>query len=272
MGRLSITTAWNESADFLKRHFGSLFTVAVALITLPQVALQALGPGATAQGEAPEPGLWLLLLPISLVLAVVGSLAISTLALGREAVIGDAIRHGFRRLLPMLGASLLLILAACLFIVPLGLATGIEANDLIAPTPAKAGKIALVMLLVLLVGLFFAVRLLLLTPVAAAEPAGPVSIITRSWNLTKGHFWKLLGFVLLVSVAAGVVMAVATMILGLLIALIAGTPEPGNVSSLLLLLITGLLNAAFIVLMTTIVARIYVQLAGPLPADLAKGI
>jgi hypothetical protein len=213
----------------------------------------------------------MVLLPIVLVLAFVGSLAISALALGREAVVGDSIRHGFRRLPAMFGASLLLILAACLVAVPLGLLTGIELNDLIAPTPAKAGRILLVMLLVLVVALFFAVRLLLLTPVAAAEPIGPVAIILRSWNLTKGHFWKLLGFVLLVSVAGGVVMMVAAMIVGLLITLAAGVPQPGNLSGLLMLLVAGLLNAAFIVVMTTLVARIYVQLAGA-PAEPAKGI
>lgn len=271
MGRLSITTAWNESADFLKNHFGSLFTVAVALMTIPQVALQALGPGAVPPGEMPQPGLWMLLIPIVLVLAVVGSIAISALALGREAVIGDSIRHGFRRLLPMLGASLLLIVAACLVAVPLALLSGIELTDLTAPTPAKAGKILLLMLLVLIVALFFAVRLLLLTPVAAAEPVGPVAIIVRSWNLTKGHFWKLLGFVLLVSIAGGVVLMVVAMIIGLIVTLAAGPPQPGNLSGLLMLLVTGLLNAAFIVVMTTLVARIYVQLAGA-PAAPAKGI
>lgn len=272
MRRLSITTAWNESAEFLKNHFGSLFTIAVAFITLPQVALQALGPtAATVPGETPQPGLWMILLPIVLVLGIAGSLAISTLALGREKVVGDAIRHGFRRFLPMLGTVLLLVAAASLVLVPVAMLTGIQPNDLTAPTPAKAGRIALVLLLVLAVGLFFAVRLLLLTPVAAAEPVGPVAIITRSWNLTGGHFWKLLGFVALVTVAASVVTMVATLITGLIVALIAGPPDPGSVSSLVVLLVTGLVNAAFVVLMTTIVARIYIQLAAA-PEPPAKGI
>src|SRR5688500_14254118 len=249
MRRLSITTAWNESAEFLKHHFGSLFTIAVAFITLPQVALQAFGPTAAAAGETPQPGPWLILLPIVLVLGIVGSLAISTLALGREKVIGDSIRHGFRRFLPMLGTVLFLLAAATLLLVPVGILTGIEPNDLIAPTPAKAGRIGLLLLLVLAVALFFAVRLLLLTPVAAAEPVGPVAIITRSWNLTRGHFWKLLGFVVLVSVAASVVTMAATVITGLIIALIAGPPDPGSVSSLVVLLVAGLINAAFTVIM-----------------------
>jgi hypothetical protein len=266
MGRLSITTAWNESADFLKRHFGALFTIAVALITLPNVATQWLMPLPVPPVPGPRAGLWLLLVLLVLLLNMVGSLAISSLALGRENVVGDALRHGLRRLPAMAGASLILIAAALILFLPLILASGVRPEDLIAPTPATAGRIGLVALAFVLVGLFFAVRLMLLTPVAAAEPAGPVAIIARSWALTRGHFWKLLGFVLLITVAAMVAIAVAAMIFGLAISLVAGPPEAGGLAQLVLLLVTSLFNAAFIVVMATMVARIYLQLAGPPPA------
>ncbi|MET1110079.1 MAG: hypothetical protein ABWX67_00985 [Allosphingosinicella sp.] len=266
MGRLSITTAWNESADFLKRHFGALFTIAVALITLPNVATQWLAPLPVPPAAGAQAGLWLVLLVLVLLLNMVGSLAISSLALGRENVVGDALRHGVRRLPAMAGAAFILIAAALILFVPLVLATGVRPEHLIAPTPATAGRIGLVMLVFVLFGLFFAVRLMLLTPVAAAEGAGPVAIITRSWALTRGHFWKLLGFVLLITLAAMVAIGVAAMIVGLIVSLVAGPPEEGGLGQLILLLATSLLNAAFIVVMATMVARIYLQLAGPPPA------
>ncbi|HEU0100417.1 MAG TPA: glycerophosphoryl diester phosphodiesterase membrane domain-containing protein [Allosphingosinicella sp.] len=266
MGRLSITTAWNESADFLKRHFGALFTIAVALIAFPNVATQWLAPLPAPPGEDLRTGLWFLLLVAVLLLNMVGSLAISSLALGRENVVGDALRHGLRRLPAMAGASLILIVAALVVALPLILATGIRPEQLTAPTPATAGRLGLVMLVLVTVGLFFAVRLMLLTPVAASEPAGPVAIIARSWALTRGHFWKLLGFAVLITVAAMVVIAVAAMLLGLVIGLAAGPPQEGGLAQLVLLLATSLLNAAFIVIMATMVARIYVQLAGPAAA------
>jgi hypothetical protein len=262
MASLSITAAWNESADYLKEHFGPLYTLAVALITLPNVALQAFGPGVIVPGEALEPGPWLLLVPVVLVLGITGSLAVSSLALGRAATIGEAISHGFRRFAPMLGATLILIVALCIVIVPLVLATGLKPTDLLAPSPATAGKVVLAMLVVALLALFFGVRLLLMTPVAAAERAGPLAIIARSWALTSGHFWKLLGFILLLGVAAMVVIAVATMVLGLLVTAIAGPPAPGTTGGLVMLLVGGLINAVFLVVMTTMVARIYLQLAG----------
>lgn len=272
MARLSITTAWNESADYLKEHFGTLFTLAVALITLPNVALQAFGPAAavTAPGEAPAPGLWLLLVPVVLVLGITGSLAISTLALGRAATVGEAISHGFRRFLPMLVATLIVIAGFCLLLLALAIATGLQPGDLRAPTPATAGKILLSMLVILAVGLFFGVRLLLTTPVAAAEPAGPLAILARSWRLTAGHFWKLLGFLLLLGLAAIVLVTVATMLIGLVVAAIAGPPAPGTTAGLIMLLVGGLINAVFLVVMTTMAARLYLQLAGG-PAAEIKG-
>lgn len=262
MATLSITTAWNESAAYLKAHFGTLFTIAAALITLPNVALQAFGPGAMAPGETPAPGLWMLLVPVVMILGLTGSLAISTLALGRASTVGDALRHGLRRFLPLLGATLILVLALCVILIPLVLATGLKPEDLVTPTPATAGKVALAMLVLLVLFLFLGVRLLLTTPVAAAETAGPFAILARSWALTSGHFWKLLGFLLLLGVAALVVIAVATMAIGLIVAAILGPPAPGTTGGLLMLLVGGLINAVFLVVMTTMVARIYLQLAG----------
>jgi hypothetical protein len=270
MAKLSITTAWNESAEFLRLHFGPLLTIAVALIALPNVALKALGPRAAAPGEVPEPGLWLLLLPLVLALGFVGSLAISTLALGRERVVGDSLRHALRRTPAMLGAVLILVIVLCLVVVPTLLLLGLDSKALLAPTPATAGKLLPAMLLALAVSLFFAVRLLLLTPVAAAEPLGPVAIIARSWALTRGYFWKLLGFVLLTLVAALVILLVVSIVFGLLVTLVAGPPQPGTIAGLLILLAAGLLNAVYVVVMTTLVARIYVQLAGA-PAAAASG-
>ncbi|MEO7825970.1 MAG: glycerophosphoryl diester phosphodiesterase membrane domain-containing protein [Allosphingosinicella sp.] len=262
MAKLSITTAWNEAVEILKRDFGALFTIALALMALPSVLLQALGPGRVGPGEVPGPGYWMLAIPVVLLLSIAGSIAIASLALGRERVVGSAIAHGFRRFLPMLGAVLILLVPTIIVIVALVQMAGLQPQALLNPTPATVGKMALVFLLFFVVALYFGTRLMLMTPVAAAETAGPVDIIRRSWALTRGHFWKLLGFVLLLAVAAIVIMIVVNIVIGLLIAAIAGLPEPGSLAALLILLLGGLVNAAFSAVFGTIVARVYVQLAG----------
>ncbi|MFN3389846.1 MAG: hypothetical protein ACK40O_13065 [Allosphingosinicella sp.] len=261
MQKLSITQAWNETAVFVKRDLGPLFTIAFALMALPSIIMQALAPQPTP--EDPDVGAaFLLLLPVVIVLSLVGSIAITALALRRETVVGSAIAHGFRRFLPLLGASLLIGIAAMLVMIPVILAAGISLEDLTAPTPAAVGGLMLAMLVLFVVFIAIWVRLMLMTPVGTNEPVGPIAIIRRSWALTAGHFWKLLGFVLLFGIAAVVVMMVITMVIGIVIGLVAGAPEPGSLSGLLLLIVGGVLNAAFVVFFTTMIARIYAQLAG----------
>ena len=263
MKRLSITTAWNETAAFVRSNAGPLFTIAFALMVLPGVVFQVLSAhGAAGSGAASA--LASIVGLAMLVLSLVGSIAISALALGRERVFGSAIAHGFRRFLPLLGVSLLLALVMLLVAVPLIMVSGLKPEDFIspAPTPDVAGRLGLVMLVLVLLLIIVWVRLMLMTPVAAAEPGGPIAIIRRSWQLTGGHFWKLFGFILLFMIAFLVVIGAATTVLGLAIGLITGSVQPATLGGLLVILISGLLNALFLVLLTSMIARIYAQLTG----------
>jgi hypothetical protein len=259
MSKLSITQAWNESADYIGRHFGALFTVALAFLMVPTLVLQLLGPG---EGQPPRPGLWLLLVPVVVVLSITGNLALSTLALGREAVVGKAIAHGFRRTPAALGATLLVGLAAFVLLVVMVIASGV---DLKHPDPivlASSSRFRALILVFLLVALFFAVRLAMTNPATAAEPLGPIGILRRSWTLTGRVFWKLLALLLLLLILFFVIGIVLKVALGSLVFLALGPPQAGNVSTLVLLLLTGIVNAALAVCVVTLLARIYVQLAG----------
>lgn len=254
--KLSISRAWDETVAFLKSDFGSLFILAFALVALPGVILQALGgPAAgTTPAEMPEPGLWMLLLPVVAVLSVIGTLAIAVLAVGRERVIGTALSVALRRFLPLLGATLLLILGAALLFIPLILIGGVGG--------AGGAGVAVLFLFVLMIAfLFIWVRLMLMTPVAAAEDLGPIGIIRRSWELTSGRFWKLLGFVLLVGLVFIVLSMAVGAVAGILIFALLGEPEPGSFASFLILLLTGVVNAVVALVFTAMLARIYLQLA-----------
>jgi hypothetical protein len=262
MAKLSITTAWNETADILRRDFGALFTIALALNALPQILMQALIPTQTPPGAMPALGLWALLFPIMIILAMVGTIAITSLALGRERVVGAAIGHGFRRFLPLFGASFLIGIGFSILFIALALAFGINVERFVADPAGVGGRLALLVLICLPIALFVGVRMMMTTPVAAAESGGPIAILSRSWALTRGHFWKLLGFLLLVGIVFVIIMIVVGMVFGVLIALVAGRPEPGNFASVLLLILTGVVNAGVIAVLTSLIARVYVQLAG----------
>jgi hypothetical protein len=261
LAKLSITTAWDETVQFVKRDAGPLFIVAFALTVLPSIVLQIVAASLVPL-EAGERAVFLLLTIAVVVLSVTGTISITALAVGRRNVVGQAIGLGFRRFLPMFGAAILIGLAALIALIPIVALSGIDPEALAASRPEAAAGVMRVGLIFLLIFLLFWPRLILMTPVGALESVGPIGIIRRSWQLTRGHFWKLLGFALLLMLVILVVMLAITFVFGSLIAILAGPPHPGTLSSTLMLLLGGLLNAVIVVFFTTFVARIYIQLSG----------
>jgi hypothetical protein len=267
--KLSITRAWDEASVFVKQEAGPLFLIVFALAVLPGLILQAIagrliGPSLQMQpGTKPDlapfvaalPTIFLLLIPV-LLLSIWGHLTVNTLALRRETVIGSAFRHAGRRILPLIAAWLLWIVGAAIILVPVVALVGIG---------VKSGHSGIPILLVIAVWLgfvFVSIRLLLVTPVAAAEPIGPIAILRRSWELTAGHFWKLLGFLCLIALVFFVLAIVVGSVVGILVALIAGLPTPGSLSSFFVQLVTGLLQAVFLAYFMVMIARLYAQLSG----------
>ena len=127
-----------------------------------------------------------------------------------------------------------------------------------APDPSIGRAI----LIFVLLALVLSVRFQLILPVAAAETGGPIHIFRRSWELSAGHYWRLLGFLLLVCLVAVVVLLIAQIVGGILAKALFGEAKPLTVSALIVALITGVVQTAFMVIVSTMVARIYVQLAG----------
>jgi hypothetical protein len=268
--KLSITKAWDEASAFVRPEAGALFLIAFALMTLPGIILQVVAGryvGTSLRfesGSPPDFGPLLAALPIILpllvpviLLSVWGHLTINILALRRETVIGSAFAHAARRILALVGAWLLLVAA---FVIPIVLFLGLVVA---AGGAGRVGMAVLVAFIVWLATIFFAIRLVLVTPVAAAERVGPVGIIRRSWELTAGHFWKLLGFFVLVILVFAVLGAVVGALAGIVVTLAAGgAPQPGSVSALIIALITGVLQAVLVTYFAVMIARIYAQLSG----------
>jgi hypothetical protein len=265
MANLSITAAWEETAVFVTREGRLLFPIAFLLQSLPPAIVQILAPPATP-GQMPEAGLWLLFLPVVFAAALVGVIAVSFLALRPGASVGEALQAGFRRFLPFLAALLLIGLGAALLMLPLMLILG----ALVAAGGGAASP-ALTLLLVLIplpVFCVFWVRLMLIGPAAAVEPLGPIALIQRSWRLTEGHFWKLLGLLLLVILVGLVCLAAVHAVFGILIALLAGPATPGSLANSLALAVSALVQAVISAVSTTFIARIYAQLGGSGHADI----
>ena len=228
--------------------------------------MQLAMPTPPAPGQPPEPGAWLLLLPIVMFASIVGTVAISYLALRPGTSVGEALQVGLKRFLPVFLASLLIGIVAILLMVPLAII--VMGGAIASGNPSAAGgSILLFGLLAIVIALAFWVRLMLMTPVAAAENVGPIAIIRRSWTLTRSHFWRLLGLVLLMVVVAMVVIGAISAIVGIFVFMVAGPPEPGSTSLILMTILSAVLSAIFSAVFITLLARVYAQLSGSAPTE-----
>ena len=256
--RLSLSKAWDESRSIFARDGGLLSAVALALLVLPQIVAGLVAPTTEA---APGLGGRTITLIAALV-AVIGQLAIVRLALGPSTTVGHAIGHGARRFPSIVGALLLLMLALGIALIPL-MAVLMAAGIVAVPAAGAEPGPSFTMLAILLVVacLLIAVKFMMTVPVASAEDAGPVTILKRSWRLTRGRYWPLLGLELLLLVAAVVLLIAAQLVGGIIARLVGGDIAPFSLSALIFAIIVGVAQAAFTVLASVMLARIYVQLA-----------
>ena len=254
MAKVSISLAWDESRAVLARDSKLFAAVALALLVLPGLAVNVLLPEASGLGTSATI-LWTLVLIVGFVITFVGQLSIVRLAMGPHVTVGEAIRHAAGRVLPFLGAFLLW--AAPLIVI------ASVAYQMVRTHPAQPPLAAsLAMLAVAILGIFLAVRLLLLSAVASAEHVGPLTILRRSWELTAGNWWRLFGFVVAFLIGGIALIWATTAVVGLVARLTIGEISRGSVAGLIVILIVQTVTAAVYALMFVMQARIYVQLAG----------
>jgi Membrane domain of glycerophosphoryl diester phosphodiesterase len=254
VAELSISKAWDDTRAVIARDARLLSAIALALFVLPGVVGEIATPEAPA-GQLPEPGLWTILAAVAILIALAGQLAVIRLAIGSRLTVGQAIAHGARRALPYIAATLIWTLPFMI--------VGVVLLGRVAIEPrAVSPGISFGLLLVVCALLFFAIRMLMTSPVASAEPAGPIAIIRRSWELTRGHGWKLLGFFLLFLIAVLVSLTAVGTVAAIIARLILGGVGPMTVGGLFVALVTQIVSAAVSVVLMVMLARIYVQLSG----------
>jgi hypothetical protein len=261
--KLSISRAWDETREIFRRDGSLLVSVALALIVLPEVVVGLIDPR-TGSAEAASWMVQLLRFAAGLI-TLIGQLALIRLALGPSTTVGDAIRHGAKRFPYAVGAIVLLFVLLAIIVIPtvalVAWATGADLTRMAGGAP-PTGPEALIILFVVLFALALSVRFTLTSPVASAEPVGPIIIVKRSWALTRSHYWRMLGLVALLLVAALVLLMAAGIVGGILARLISQDIEPFSVAALIVALLGGIAQGAFSVLASVMLARTYAQLAG----------
>lgn len=255
MSSLSISTAWDQSRAILARDGKLYLSVALALVVLPQVIMAVVGSPVAQDASALSRTIYI----AAVLLGFVAQIAMCRLAIGPSTTVGDAITQGFARVVPVFVTLIIGCILAGVVALIVSVALGLAGVPIIkgpgVPSPA------LIALLLLLVALLLAV-FQLVVPIAAAETGNPVRLFSRSRELARGHYLRLLGFVATILFGASAVVVAVELGLGSAIVLLLGQPAPGSMSALVLGLIAGLLQAAFTTVTAVMLARIYVQLAG----------
>lgn len=98
--------------------------------------------------------------------------------------LGDIFKHSFKRILPLLGFSglmLLVVIAVCILM-------GLFANAL-GPIAVAIGMIGMI------AAFYFGVRIAYTTFAIVEENLGPIQSVKRSWELTDGHFAETVGVI-----------------------------------------------------------------------------
>lgn len=256
MAKASISKAWDETRQVLSQEAGILTSLALALLILPSTIIGTAVPTALT-GTADPDSTTLLLAAVVLLIGLLARITFARIAIGPPTTVGGAIRLAVGRL----GMA---ILAFLLFFVPLGLLMVPVLFPVLAnrSQPPPGASLAFVVLLVIAFAL--GVRLLtMVIPAAAADRLGPLALLKASWRLTKGSWWRLAGFVILFFVAATVASQAMVWVLGGILIVATGELQPFTLGALILAAALALVGSIFAVIFAVMIARIYVQLAGP---------
>ncbi len=256
MNGLSISRAWDEAKATIAREGQLLAAVALALVVLPQIILAVVGVPTDMQATPVSQLVYI----AAVLLGFVAEIALNRLAIGPSVRVADAIAQGFARVLPVFIVLAVVMLVVAIVAVLLALLLA-AAGMGVLPSAGRAPPASLILLLVLLTALATAIFQLVF-PVAAMETGNPVRLFVRAVQLARGHYWRLLAFILTVFVALGVIAAAVQLGVGSVVLLVVGRPNPGSLSALLLGLVAGAVQAVFTVIVAVMQARIYVQLAG----------
>lgn len=263
MSSLSIGRAWDEAKTALLANRKLIVPVALGLILLPAVIVAMVEPR-VAPGEQPPAGSWMLVALAMVIVMIVGQLAIVLLVNGWRGSVGEAIgKAGRRSPIFILGALSYLVPMILVFSILLGV-SGIETGADGQVDWTNLGSAGwLIILFFLLAFVFVSIRLLPLLAVVAGEAIGPFAALKRSFALSAGHFWRLFGFVVMLMIGFLFLALTVGAVVGSLVKLTLGEPEPWTLSLLLIALAGGLVQAGFVMVYAGMLARIYNQLAAP---------
>ncbi len=268
---VSIGTVWDRTVDFVRDHLGGVTAVVLATQFAPTVVTGSLERvRATASGGAAA--IYGLITLVATLIALWGSLYLIGYAAqptGREQA-GEARRIATTRFLPLIGVSLVLLIAFAVLAMPgivLAVTSGfdyVSAMNGVATTPeqfATLGPALLYFVVLALFSIWLFARLLTVNAVVAMERRG-LGAIARGFAMTKGMALKLIGLLILYGIIAGVAVSAARFVVGSLVAIL-GTQGTGvGIGDVVTAIATAAVGAVLALYQASFIGKLYRAIVG----------
>jgi hypothetical protein len=256
-------TVWDRAAEFLTDNLPAILPIALLAYFVPLTIQGSFAPVI----EDASFGLALVLRLISLAFAVLslwGSLTLAAMVLGGE---GDPGTIGMRRLPAALLVWILVLVLFCLLFLPVVgalIAGGTDPASLargIRPEIPKviAWPLTLYSVAALGVVMWISARLVVVAPVIIAEKRA-LGAIARSWKLTRGITWRVIGVTLLYVMVSTVATLAAQTVFGSIFQLVAGPGGGLSLSGVLTSITVAAVQTAFSVIVPAFTAKLYLAL------------
>lgn len=266
--KLDMGKAWTQATALMGANRDLVGVLAGLFLFIPMFVLMLVLTGSDldlgAAGSEPNPDLiaaqinaillanwWAVLLAIFGQLC--GGIAILAL-LGDQSrpTVGEILRLVPRRIVPVVGAQLLIVLMTQL------------PSLLMRYLPEAAGALGSALLAPVTIYLTIKFYLASAVIVLGNQP-NPIAALRESWRLTRSNSFRLLGFFLLLLVPAMVIGLILMLIVGLVLALLGDRGALiGNVA------FAAVLVTVFYAVSSALAAAIYRQLSGAAPERLAE--
>ena len=253
---LALGAIWEETIAFVRAELSLLLPVAMLGFGLPTVVMLLAVPMEATQVGALKPGLWMLWFVPCGILSMLGSLAVSALALRPGVSVRESLGVAIARMPSALGLLLLYVGLQLAMAVPLGIVSLIELK-----LAGAVGVVSMVMnLACIAVTIWLFVRLMPIWAVLSDRAQRPLDAVRSAFHLTRGCYPKLLLLRMVMVFASLLLMLVLLIPIGAIAQVIGALAGGPSVTIMLSFIATGLMVAMIGGIWTVFVARLYRRL------------
>jgi hypothetical protein len=265
-----IGTVWDSTMEVVQGRLGMLAPVALLTLFLPSVVQAAIAAYLPAREGDIVRALLTLVVSLALMLVTIwGGLAITAMASRPDTTRAEAGAQATSRLPAMLGVALVLGAIVVILFLPVAIlfaASGVDMAQVGQPgyVPPISGGGAMFMGLwslaagILLIWAF--ARLVPIAPVVLHEKLG-LGAIRRSFAVTSGMTWKLIGVLILFGIVVYVAAGAAQLVVGALVGLLLG-PSGAATTQFVSAVAAALVTTGFSTLAYVFAARLYALRSG----------